>query len=147
MTTNLQKILTIFLLGITSLAFAQSTEKTLVKSFPLEAKTVSLDLIGATEVKTWDNELLRVQITITLHNGSEAVLKSLISAGRYNLIAKIENGQTVISAPAMAREVQIGGKALQDDVSFIIYAPKNASVTSKTANSTSQSNTDGGSSF
>jgi hypothetical protein len=147
MTTNLQKILTIFLLGITSLAFAQSTEKTLVKSFPLEAKTVSLDLIGATEVKTWDNDLLRVQITITLHNGSEAVLKSLISAGRYNLIAKIENGQTVISAPAMAREVQIGGKALQDDVSFIIYAPKNASVTSKTANSTSQSNTDGGSSF
>lgn len=147
MTTNLHKSLTIFLLSIASLAFAQSAEKTLVKSFPLEAKTVSVDLIGATEVKTWDNDLLRVQMTITLHNGSEAVLKSLISAGRYNLIATVENGQTIISAPGMAREVQVGGKALQDDVSFIIYAPKNAAIKLSNTNSISQSNTDGSSSF
>lgn len=147
MTINLHQTFTILSLGIASLAFAQSAEKTLVKSFPLEAKTVSLDLTGAMEVKTWESDLLRVQMTITLHNGSEAVLKSLISAGRYNLVAKVENGQTIISLPGRAREVQIGGKALQDDVTFIIYAPKNASVKSATAISTSQSNTDGGSSF
>ena len=147
MTTYLYNTFTILLLGITSLAFTQSAEKTLVKSFPLEAKTVSLDLAGAIEVKTWDNDMLRGQMTITLQNGSEAVLKSLISAGRYNLVAKVENGHTIISAPGMAREVQIGGKALEDKVQFIIFAPKNASVQLPTANSTSQSNTEGSSSF
>ena len=59
MTTYLYNTFTILLLGITSLAFTQSAEKTLVKSFPLEAKTVSLDLAGAIEVKTWDNDMLR----------------------------------------------------------------------------------------
>lgn len=147
MTIYLHHTFTILLLGIASIAFAQSAEKTLVKSFPLETQTVSLNLVGAAEVKAWDNDLLRVQMTVTLYNGNEAILKSLISAGRYNLVANVENGQTVITLPAMEREVQVGGKALQDDVTFVIYAPKNVSVKLPTANSTSQSNTVGSSSF
>ncbi len=147
MTTYLRNTFTILLLGIASIAFAQSAEKTLVKSFPLETQIVSLNLTGAAEVKVWDNDLLRVQMTITLYNGNEAILKSLISAGRYNVVATVENGQMVIAVPAMEREVQIGGKALEDDVTFIIYAPKNVSVKLPTANSTSRSNTLVSSSF
>jgi hypothetical protein len=141
MTTYLRNFFTTLFLGITSLALAQSVEKTLVKPFPLETKTVSLDLAGTIEVKTWDSEVLRVQMTITLRNGSEAVLKSLISAGRYNLTAKVANDQTIIMAPGMAREVQVGGKALEDQVTFVIYTPKNAVVKLPSANSTSQNNT------
>lgn len=147
MTTYLHKTFTILFIGIASLAFAQNAQKTLVKSFPLETATVSLDLKGTIEVKTWDNDLLRVQMTITTYNGNEAVLKSLISAGYYNLMANVENGATTISLPAANREVQIGGKALEDDVTFIIYAPKNIAVKLPNANSTSQSNTAGSSSF
>ncbi|MFN7117625.1 MAG: hypothetical protein ACK4TA_12560 [Saprospiraceae bacterium] len=147
MTTYLRYTFSILLLGIASIAIAQSAEKTLVKSFPVETQAVSLNLVGATEVKIWENDLLRVQMTVTLYNGNEAILKSLISAGRYNLVANVENGQTVITLPAMEREVQIGGKALRDDVTFVIYAPKNVSVKLPTANSTSSSNTVGGSSF
>lgn len=147
MATKLHTFFTLVLFVIASAAIAQSTEKTLIKSFPLEAsQTVSLDLPGAIEVKTWDGELLRVQMTITLHNGSEAVLKSLISAGRYNLIAKAGDS-VVISAPSMLREVQLGGKALEDSVSFLVYAPKNISVKLPNANTTSQHNTEGGSTF
>lgn len=145
MTTYLQKCFVIAIFLTASTAIAQSAEKTLVKSFPLEAmQTVSLDLIGAIEVKTWDSELLRVQMTISLQNGSEAVLKSLISAGRYNLVAKTGDS-IVITAPAMAKEVQLGGKTLEDTVSFVVYAPKNVSVKLPTTTTTTQRNTMGGS--
>lgn len=147
MTTYLHKLLLFALLTIASAAIAQSAEKTLVKSFPLEAnQSVSLDLPGAIEVKTWDSELLRVQITITLQNGTEAVLKSLISAGRYNLIAKTGDS-LVIAAPALAKEVQLGGKTLEDHVSFLVFAPKSVAVKLPTTNPTSQRNTTSGSTF
>lgn len=145
MATKLHAFFTILFIYITTIAIAQSSEKTLVKSFPLEAnQTVSLDLPGVIEVKMWDGELLRVQMTITLQNGSEAVLKSLISAGRYNLIAKTGDSM-VISAPSLGKAVQLGGKALEDHVSFLVYAPKNVSVKLPTA--TTQRNTEGGSTF
>lgn len=147
MATTLRTTITILLLGVTSIAFTQS-EKTLVKSFPLEAsQTVSLDLPGAIKVKTWDGDLLRIQMTITLQNGNEAVLKSLISAGRYNLIAKVNGSTMNVTAPSLAREVQIGGKALGDNVTFLVFAPKNISVKLPTSTSTTLRNTEGGSSL
>lgn len=148
MKTKLHQFITLALLCITSTVFAQPVEKTLVKSFPIEAnQTVSLDLQGIVEVKTWENDFLRVQMTITLSNGTESTLKALVTAGRYNLIAKTSGDQVTISAPAMAKTVQVSGKALEDNVTYLVFAPKNATVKLPASTSTSARTTEGGSAF
>lgn len=137
--------ITMLLLLIAPLAFGQVAEKTLVKSFAIaKQQTVVVDVPGNVEVKTWTNDLLRIQMTIALNNGSESILKSLISAGRYNLVAKESDGTFLIEAPALAKVVQIGGKPLEDSFSITIFAPENVTVKLKNA---SINNTGVGSSF
>ncbi|MBK7871844.1 MAG: hypothetical protein IPJ74_14775 [Saprospiraceae bacterium] len=137
--------ITMLLLLIAPLAFGQVAEKTLVKSFAItKQQTVVVDVPGNVEVKTWTNDLLRIQMTITLHNGSESILKSLISAGRYNLVAKESDGTFLIEAPALGKVVQIGGKPLEDSFSITIFAPENVTVK---LNNASVNNTGVGSSF
>lgn len=127
-------ITTMLLLLIAPLAFGQVAEKTLVKSFAIaKQQTVVVDVPGNVEVKTWTNDLLRIQMTITLNNGSESILKSLISAGRYNLVAKESDGTFLIEAPALGKVVQIGGKPLEDSFSITIFAPENVTVKLKNA--------------
>ncbi len=119
----------IFLLLIVPITFSQVAEKTLVKSFAVEPhQAIVVDVPGAVNVKTWENNVLRVQITIALNNGNEAILKSLVSAGRYNVIPKEENGVVTLVAPALEKEVQVGGKPLEDAVSIMIFAPQNVTV-------------------
>lgn len=137
--------ITMLLLLIAPLAFGQVAEKTLVKSFAItKQQTVVVDVPGNVEVKTWTNDLLRIQMTITLQNGSESILKSLISAGRYNLVAKESDGTFLIEAPALGKVVQIGGKPLEDSFSITIFAPENVTVK---LNNASVNNTGVGSSF
>jgi hypothetical protein len=114
------------LLFVLFAAHGQPVEKTLVKSFNLEGKTaVAWQVPGPVEVQTWNQNYLRVQMQITLDNGNEAIFKSLVQAGRYNLRMELADERGTISAPAMAREVQIGGQPLGERVSFLIYAPDN----------------------
>ncbi len=109
---------------------AQSmTEKTFVKSFNFDnEEEIMLDLAGDVEIQQWSNSLMRVQITIALSNGTEAMLKSLIRAGRYNLQAEAEDGYTLVQAPNLLRKVTVGGKELQEEISYTVFAPKNLSV-------------------
>lgn len=124
--------LTVCLLMVSSIfAGAQNQiEKTLVKSFNLKgSQVVVLDLDGMVEVKSWKNGIMRVQMTIELESGSNAMLKSLIKAGRYNLANKAGNdGDFFVHAPARAKEISISGKPLKDHVSYIVYAPENVTV-------------------
>ncbi len=117
------------LLFITSFGLSQEVEKVLVKSFNLQgSQAVVLGMDAPTEVKTWKNDLLRVQMTITLSNGSESMLKSLIEVGRYNLKSEVVNGQFKVYAPALAKEVKIGGKTLEERVSIVVYGPESVQV-------------------
>ncbi len=145
MTTFLRFFTTItLLLLIAPLAFGQVAEKTLVKSFAVDKnQTVAIEVPGPVEVKTWSNTTIRVQMTITLQNGKEAILKSLISAGRYNLVAKEKDGVIIIHAPALEKEVQIGGEPLKDAISIIVFAPESITV----KNAVNSNNTTVGSSF
>lgn len=127
-----------FLLIATTFTFAQDTEKTLVKSFNLQGnQVVVLDLEGTVVVKTWSNDIMRVQMTISQKNTSEAILKSLIKAGRYNLKSSVEENGLMVSAPGLQREVMIRGKLLEDTISYIVFAPENVLV--KQANEASTS--------
>lgn len=122
-------MLTVLLLFVSSMTYGQQVEKTLVKSFNLEGnQQVALQMDGPIEVRTWNNNFLRVQMQVTLREGSEALLKSLVQAGRYNLRHEIEEETYKVLAPMLAMEVKVGGKPLQDEVSYIVFAPENVVV-------------------
>lgn len=118
-----------FLLIATTFTFAQGAEKTLVKSFNLQGnQIVVLDFEGVVEVKTWSNDIMRVQMTITHKNTSESILKSLIKAGRYNLKSTIDEDGLKVTAPGLQREVTISGKLLEDAISYVVFAPENVLI-------------------
>ena len=112
---------------------AQQAEKTLVKSFNLNGQTaVLLDLDGKSTVTTWNEPQMRIQMTITLQNGSETMLKSLVTAGRYNLDAKEVNGAYSIVAPGLERQIKLGsGQLLGETVTYTVLAPKDVIVTTR----------------
>jgi hypothetical protein len=121
--------LTVLLLFASSFVFGQQAEKTLVKSFNLGVyEAVALDVDVPVEVQTWSNSLLRFQINITIENGSDALLKSLVQAGRYNFRYKVEDDQYTIYAPDLDKLIKIGGNPLQDKVSLTVFAPEGVTV-------------------
>lgn len=127
--TLISALFTVLLLFVSLFSFGQSVEKTLVKSFNLEGhESVSIEMDAPVEVKTWSNSIMRVQIQINLENGTDALLKSLVQAGRYNLRHKVVDGEYKIYAPAIDMQVKIGGKPLQDQVSFVVYTPEGVTV-------------------
>lgn len=117
------------LLCTTSISFSQDVEKVLVKSFNLQSsQAVVLEMDAPTEVKTWKNDILRVQMTITLGNSSESLLKSLMQVGRYNLKSEMVDGTFKVFAPALGKEVKVGGKLVEERVSIVVYAPESVQV-------------------
>lgn len=122
-------ILTTLLLLVGTSLFAQQAEKTLVKTFNLHGNNVvKLDVNGSVEVRTWNSSTMRVQMTISSENGSNALLKSLVQSGRYNLRSTQGEEGLVVNAPAFKREVKLGETLIQENLSFVIYAPENTSV-------------------
>ncbi len=121
--------LTVLLLFVSFMTYGQQVEKTLVKSFNLQGnQVVALQMDGPIEVKAWNNDFLRVQMQVTLKEGSEALLKSLVQAGRYNLRYEIDGESYKILAPQLGLVVKVGSKPLEDSVSYIVYAPENVLV-------------------
>ena len=118
------------LLLVTTISYSQSeVEKTLVKSFNLKGNdVVVLDLDGQVEVKEWQNDIMRVQMTINLDEGTSSMLKSLIQVGRYNLESKDDKDDFVIYAPAMRKEIKVRGKVLKENIVYTVFAPENVTV-------------------
>lgn len=119
----------IFLLSFSVFSFAQNAEKILVKSFNLHgSQIVKLNLDAPVEVQTWNGDVMRIQITIGLPNGSEAMLKSLITAGRYNLTSSEDGDSYIVNAPGLEREVVFRGNPLEEKISYQVFAPKDVVV-------------------
>jgi len=91
-------------------------------------KAFLLDLKGDVAVQEWNGELVRIQINLALENGTAAMLKSLIIAGRYNLKGENKGGELIVSAPGMLKEVKLRGKKLMEDISYTIFAPSDVMV-------------------
>ena len=117
---------------------AQHAEKTLVKSFNLNGQTaIFLDLDGVVNVTTWNEPQMRIQMTIILQNGSETMLKSLVTAGRYNLNTKVENGAFSIVAPGLERQIKLGnGQLLGEQITYEVFAPKDVSISTRSTEAT-----------
>lgn len=117
------------LLLFTTFTVAQSSERTLAKSFNLNgAAEVLLDVNGEMEFKTWNNPILRVQMVISLAEGNDSVLKSLLMTKRYDLQSKMDEGRLIIFAPNLERRFEVGGKEVNDNVRFIVHAPEKVTV-------------------
>lgn len=128
---------------ISQLAFAQVAEKTLVKSFNLQGQQlVVLNLDGDVQVQEWNNDIMRVQMTISIPNVHTTTLKSLVQAGRYNLKSKLGDESYEVYSPGLQREVKIKGQKLDEKINYIVYAPNDVVV--KLAGEASTSNIQSG---
>lgn len=127
----------VLLLGTTfQFTFAQGIEKVLVKSFNLNGlNEVVLEASGPVEVKTWDGDLMRIQMTVHVDQCTESMLKSLVEAGRYNLSSEMKDGRWAISTPGMQRDVLRNGQPLQERVSYLVFAPANVHLEVKSTSS------------
>ncbi|MCB0522421.1 MAG: hypothetical protein H6577_26140 [Lewinellaceae bacterium] len=125
--------LSIPLLLSTVASNGQQAEKTLVKAFNLQgSKAVLLNVAGQADVKEWNQEQVRIMMTVTLEQGSEQVLKSLVQSGRYNLQSVEENGVFVISAPGLEKQIKMsGGKEIHENISFEVFVPHNVLLSLK----------------
>ncbi len=113
----------------------QNAEKTLVKAFNLNGiQSVLIDIETENEVvvKEWGQEQMRVLMSVSLGNGSDQMLKSLVKVGRYNLDSVDDGGELRIFLPGFDREVKLrSGDRLIENINFEIYAPANILVKSK----------------
>jgi len=101
---------------------AQNVEKTLIKSFNLEGNDfVEIDLNGQVEIKEWNNSLMRIQVTVGINQGSDAMLKSLVTAGRYNLKSSETSQGLTINAPGLERKITFRGNELKENITYVVY--------------------------
>jgi hypothetical protein len=103
-------------------------EKTLSKSFNLQGKTTLRIDIANVEVKTWNEPIARIEMTIACENMSEAMLKSLITAGRYNVQSAVETEILVLNAPGMQKTVKLNGQELKETIKYVLNVPKDVNV-------------------
>lgn len=128
MTTRTSTLL--LLLALACSAAAQTTGKTFFKSFNTDGKDrIALDLPGSVDLKIWDNATLRIEISVSLPDGNNsAMLNELANVGRYNIVAKPEGEVLLITAPNLYRQVRVKGQELRENVSFVVFVPKNVEV-------------------
>jgi hypothetical protein len=128
MKRNITMKLLLPLLLLSSVALGQA-ERTFVKSFNLQGKqTIVLDIGENVQVTTWDSEIMRVQMTVSLPNSSDATLKALAEIGRYGLTSNANAETLDFSTPALRNTLKINGNAVKEAIAFTIFVPKNITV-------------------
>ncbi len=109
--------------------FGQTAQRTLVKSFNVnKIQTVNLNLDGDVEVRKWKKGLMRVEMKISLENGNDRLLKSMVIANRFNLDSDISEGEMTVFAPALENEITIRGKEIKEKISYIINVPEQVEI-------------------
>jgi hypothetical protein len=117
-------------LSIVPMLAQNNIEKTLVKSFNLNGKTmIKVDLPNVVEVKTWNDPIARIEMNIAVENIGEPMLKSLIVAGRYNISTTYDANQMLLSSPAMQRTVKVNGQEIKETVRYTLFVPSDVAVT------------------
>lgn len=122
---------TILLLAFSVMSFGQKgmAEKVLIKSFNLQGnEIVSLDLGEPIEVQTWSKSTVRIQMNISLKNGTDVILKSLVQLGKYNLKSMIEEEIFYINGADLRKQIEVGGTPLLESISIKVFVPENVLV-------------------
>lgn len=128
---NLTHSLFILLLAV-QCASGQSSEKILVSTINMnQQNTLIFDPEGPVEVRKWSDSFVQVQATIFIENSNDAVLKSLVQAGRYQLKNRITADGLVVEVPSLSKQVSVGGVTLKERMSYVVFVPEN--ITAKLA--------------
>lgn len=105
------------------------TSKSLVQSFNVDGiNTVALALNGKVEIEQWDNSFIRIICNIDITNANESTLKNLVAVGRYNITSTINGNATTLSTQKIKSKVTMGGRELDEKITFKVFYPKNVSV-------------------
>ena len=109
---------------VSSISFAQNSDKTLVKTMnPLECPNVKIDIKNkGLNSEPWDEGTIRIQLEIEA-NIPEAVLAQLVKAGRYNLDGGKDGETYIVSAPNLDKSITIGGKDLEEVIKIRVQTP------------------------
>lgn len=130
----------IFSLSFTLLFFAtnavqaQQSSKILVQSYDIkDFDAVNLDIPNATfEIKEWNNLTeMRIQLEISA-NMPEVTFKSIIAAGRYNLVVSKESNLMSMSMAGLKRQVVLMGRELKEKINCIIFVPAKVKINTNT---------------
>jgi hypothetical protein len=109
---------------MTMQAQAQAT-KTFLKTFSMDGATeVVLATDGQVSFAEWDQDHVRVEMTVSLSNFTAYTLTQLAEAGRYRLASLVADNQLVVSCPRVARNAVVGGKAVAESFQFNVWVPK-----------------------
>ena len=73
-------------------------------------------------------EILRIQMTVTLATTNDATLKAFAETGRYTLKSEIKDESFVVFAPLLQNLIKINGSDVKEQINYIIYVPKGATV-------------------
>ena len=129
--TRFSLLLLLPFLLLHGIASAQS-EKTFVKSFNLMGRqTVVLNLGDNIQISQWDNDVVRVQMTVSVYT-SDATLKALAESGRYSLKSELSVQDLMVTVPSLSNVVKLNGTELKEAVSFTVLVPKNVTVLKNT---------------
>jgi hypothetical protein len=116
---NLILTLAFFLVSFT--VFGQTT-KIFIKSFPYTTNNVNVDIEGIKEIKYWDGNTIKIELTVTASVPNETMY-SLVKIGRYDMEYKFENNTSTISLPKLKTIINIGGVKINETVKLIIWIP------------------------
>lgn len=120
---------TLLLLTLFVAASAQTASRTFTKSFNTDGRgKIVLDLPGSIDVKTCSGPALRFEIGVTLPEGKGYMLNELANIGRYNLVSKSEGDALIITAPNLEKLLRVKGEVLKEDMTFVVFVPKDLSV-------------------
>jgi hypothetical protein len=109
---------------MTMQAQAQAT-KTFLKTFVMDGATeVVLATDGQVSFAEWDQDHVRVEMTVNVSNFTSYTLTQLAEAGRYRLESLMEGSQLVVSCPRVSRNAVIGGKTVSETFRFNVWVPK-----------------------
>jgi len=113
------------LLLVTVLAYGQQVEKTLVKAFNLQGlQDVVLNLDGIVEVTPWENDIMRIQMQISM-DGSNTMLKNMVRAGRYRLLSKTSEEKFIVFGPGTKKGLN---KNINEKIIYKIFVPNHVQV-------------------
>ena len=129
--TRFSLLLLLPFLLLQGIASGQS-EKTFVKSFNLMGRqTVVLNLGDNIQISQWDNDVVRVQMTVSVYT-TDATLKALAESGRYMLKSDLSVQDLMVTVPSLSNVVKLNGTELREAVSFTVLVPKNVTVLKNT---------------
>jgi hypothetical protein len=126
-----------------TMAIAQQSSKILVQSYDIkDMDAVNLDIPNATfEIKEWNNLTeMRIQLEISA-NMPEVTFKSIIAAGRYNLLVSKESNLMTMNMSGLKRQVVLMGRELKEKINCIIFVPAKVKINTNTTQVTATDKT------